>query len=855
MGGSARSCRVFGTLWDKGMKKRQQLTATERIEQRLIERPRLLNRLSATSTRTTLIVAPAGYGKTTLLRQWLESNEARLYDADLSATDVAALARGIARAFSDQAPDAPRYVDEVLTVLKNPARDPDEVARAVLKAIPAPDAHRLVIDDYDKIGVSPPAERLVELLHESKRLELIIASRSRPLWATARRFMYGEISELDAEELLMTADEVAAVLGPGVPSADVLNQAKGWPAVIGLVARAEKRDGVPAGVSPMLYGFFADEIYNRASASVQTALLDAALLSSASLRLEDTLAEAAETGLAHKTGDRIGLHPLARSFLLEKIKENPDGDKRVQAAFERALRDSEWDDCFSLIRTFGLADELERLIAHSFVDLLDAGRIATLETFARSAADFGLSLPVVDLVEAEIAFRDGLLDVARTLAESAAEGFATSDPLRARALILAGTAAQLAFDLEDAYRLHRAAREAAVDRRDINAALWGECQALIFSEKPEMRSVARIMTRSAESAEERVRAAMAELQIARREGLRGVNRHGAAVALLPRVPDPRVRTSFGNIWSYVLFLQAGYAEAAAVVSSALDEVRTFGLSFARPHLEWTMSAAALGLRRFSQADALLRDVEEYGEEFQDRHHQLNARALRARILLAQGRPEEAVGIVSPNWDDYPSRIMYGEYIATRALALSVAGKAEDALQQASLAVEMTSAIETRALARIAEALATRGTAQARAVADAAFAAAASLAVWDPLVIAFRAVPELLETLAADREKHRALARVLRGANDEKLARRCGLGMEVAYGRRALLSQREHEVFDLVCQGLKNREIAKALFIEESTVKAHLRHVYEKFNVRTRAEAVARHAEIADGAGNGVRGSS
>jgi ATP/maltotriose-dependent transcriptional regulator MalT len=822
---------------------RQQPNAPQRSERRIIERPRLLNRLSAASARTMLLVAPAGYGKTTLLRQWVESSGARWYSADLSANDVAALARGLAEVFSDQARDALRYVDEVLTVLKNPAREPDEVARALVEAIASAETQRLVIDDYDKIGVSAPAERLVELLHESRRFELVIASRSRPLWATARRFMYGEISELSADELVLTADEVSAVLGPVTPRAEILAQAKGWPAVIGLVVLAQAPETLPARVSPMLYSFFADEIFNRAAPEIQAALLDAALLPSGSLRFDETLAEAVETGLAYKSRERVALHPLARSFLLEKVQELPDGDLRIRAAVEQALQKLAWDDCFSLIQTFGLADELECLISRSFTDLLDAGRIATLETFARAAvADFDTSSPVVELVEAEVAFRDGLLDIARALAESAAEGLASSDPLRARALVLAGTAAQLSFDLEEAYALHRAARESAVDRRDVNAALWGECQALIFLEKPEMKAVARTLTRSAETAQERVRAAMAEMQIARREGLHGINRHGAAVALLPRVPDPRVRTSFGNVWGYVLVLQARYAEAAAVLAAGLEDVKRFELSFARPHLEWSMSAAALGLRRFSQADALLRAVEEYADEFEDRHHQLNARVLRARVLLAQGRSLDAIEIVAPEWEDYPSRIMYGEYVATRALVLAVAGDVEGALAQASVAVDITPGIETRVLAQIAQALAAGDTADANELAHAAFAEAASLGVWDPIVIAARAVPQFLRTLAEDRKSHRALARVLRAANDERLARRYGLAVEVAYGRRALLSRREHEVFDLVCQGLKNREIAKALFIEESTVKAHLRHVYEKFNVRTRAEAVARHAE-------------
>jgi len=54
-----------------------------------------------------------------------------------------------------------------------------------------------------------------------------------------------------------------------------------------------------------------------------------------------------------------------------------------------------------------------------------------------------------------------------------------------------------------------------------------------------------------------------------------------------------------------------------------------------------------------------------------------------------------------------------------------------------------------------------------------------------------------------------------------------------------LSPREKETLVLVAQGGSNKEIARVLFISETTVKAHLRSILEKLHVKNRAEAVAR----------------
>jgi two-component system, NarL family, response regulator YdfI len=62
--------------------------------------------------------------------------------------------------------------------------------------------------------------------------------------------------------------------------------------------------------------------------------------------------------------------------------------------------------------------------------------------------------------------------------------------------------------------------------------------------------------------------------------------------------------------------------------------------------------------------------------------------------------------------------------------------------------------------------------------------------------------------------------------------------QVCAGPGGVLSLREQEVLRELAQGLNNRAIAERLFVSQDTVKSHLRSVYRKLGVSTRAEAVA-----------------
>jgi DNA-binding NarL/FixJ family response regulator len=63
-----------------------------------------------------------------------------------------------------------------------------------------------------------------------------------------------------------------------------------------------------------------------------------------------------------------------------------------------------------------------------------------------------------------------------------------------------------------------------------------------------------------------------------------------------------------------------------------------------------------------------------------------------------------------------------------------------------------------------------------------------------------------------------------------------VGEEPAVADIAILTPRQRQIVDLVCEGLSNAQIAQHLFLTESTVKQHLRAAYKRLKVRNRIQA-------------------
>jgi LuxR family maltose regulon positive regulatory protein len=805
------------------------------------------------SARLLLLVAPAGYGKTTLARQWAAKVGAGWLGANLGSADVAAFARSLADALALCAPGLPRLVDETIRSMQHPAHEVERLADVFVRSLPDTGPVYLAIDDYQLVDGAPATERLVATVAQHPAVRLLIASRTRPRWVTARQTVYGEILELRRAELALDPAESAEVLGDAPEAEPILALADGWPAVIGLVAVAGAPGAPPAdAIAVTLYDYLAQESFENAAPGTQEALLQVSLLPPLdregfrSLFGEAARAvarDAARTGLAEATRGTVELHPLARAFLVDRVQRGEAGKERAVEAVRYAVDHGAWDEGFAVIDAFELHDELDGLVTASLRALVADGRIETLERFSRYAVEKRqFTTPVTDLLDGEIAFRDGLLDQALMLGLASAECVGEGHSLRPRAYVLAGRATS-AFDANEAYMLHGRALECAATRQDEHDAMWGRCLALIYLEDDRREEATReLETLAFASPDDRLRATNARLMVRRLSvGFTGSATVGTASRLLSRVRDVQTRTSFANLYGYILALRGRYRDAEQFIDAAIEEADEVGLKFARPHLLCTKALVELGLRRFSRADGHLRTVEAGASDADYRDLELITLALRARILLTQHRTHDALEATALEPDAAATRATRGEYLATRALALASAKESELASSAAAEACALTSAVEVQVLTATAEAIAAAVRDDADAVSQQALRLAVRLDTWDGLICGMRVAPTLARALASDSSGKRHILRVLQRSRDEALLRKAGLSTPRQYGLGERLSPRELEVIDLMKQGLSNKEIGDALFISTATAKVHVRHVLQKLRARTRAQAVARYA--------------
>ena len=179
--------------------------------------------------------------------------------------------------------------------------------------------------------------------------------------------------------------------------------------------------------------------------------------------------------------------------------------------------------------------------------------------------------------------------------------------------------------------------------------------------------------------------------------------------------------------------------------------------------------------------------------------------------------------------------MRGEVLVSRALALATLGRLGEAVEIGSEAAALTQGIETKVLWPAVQAIVALKSRDSSLLARAEelVTVAFEVGAVDLLVCAYRSNPDLLATLLTAPSCVERTVYALSRAGDQDIATSMGLEVAGSLDPRSALSVREREVYDLVCAGLSNREIAGRLFISEATVKVHVHHVFDKLGIRSR----------------------
>jgi DNA-binding NarL/FixJ family response regulator len=329
---------------------------------------------------------------------------------------------------------------------------------------------------------------------------------------------------------------------------------------------------------------------------------------------------------------------------------------------------------------------------------------------------------------------------------------------------------------------------------------------------------------------------------------RGPELNNEVAQLAATLSDPWTRSSWSYLRGAAMVLNARYEDAIELLRETLQDLGEFGLAFAAPHVKWTLAAAELGLRHFARCDVQLRAVERTVGPGRDVYSQLNIRALRARMSLTQQEAAIARDLTKDDFDEIPSRAMYGEYLATRALTLAVLRDDCAASNAADAAELITRSGDVRVLSAAARAVIAVSNSEGDDAARRLLDAASTSGVWDGLICAVRSRPELLAQLVEFHEYRAELRDVLIRSNDARLARSAGLGANATV-RSGRLTPREREVMEHVAQGKRNADIARSLFITIATVKRHLDRAYAKLGARSRTEATTRYAEMVNAEGD------
>jgi LuxR family maltose regulon positive regulatory protein len=275
------------------------------VRPNLVPRPHLIDQLNAGLERKlTLISAPAGFGKTALVSEWVDHLRSQAAKEDQINGRIAWLS------LDENDNDSTRFLSYfiaalqtveaslakgALVALQSPQPPPAEAILTALINEVAASPHRivLVLDDYHLIEARPVHDALTFLLrHLPPRTHLVIATRDDPHIALACLRARSQLTELRAADLRFSSSEAAEYLNQainlGLSPEEIMalqTRTEGWIAGLHLAAISMQRHQDPASLIQSFTGshrfvldYLIEEVLDQQSTSVQAFLLQTSVL-------------------------------------------------------------------------------------------------------------------------------------------------------------------------------------------------------------------------------------------------------------------------------------------------------------------------------------------------------------------------------------------------------------------------------------------------------------------------------------------------------------------------------------------------------------------------------------------------
>ena len=293
---------------------------------KVVTRSRLIHQLNeglAAGRKLTLVSAPAGFGKSTLVSGWIASREHTAAWLSLDENDNDPV-RFLVYFIGALQTISPNLGADILNILQAPQLPPiDSILTALLNEIAAiPNDFTLVLDDYHLVDAKSVDEALTFLIdHLPPQMHLVITTREDPSLPIPRLRARNQLTEIRASDLRFTASEAAEffnrIMNLDLSAEEVATletRTEGWIAGLQLAAISMKGQQdihgfiqAFAGDHRYIVDYLAEEVLRRQTEDVRGFLLETSILD----RLDSSLCDA----VTNRIGSKSKLEQLQRGNL------------------------------------------------------------------------------------------------------------------------------------------------------------------------------------------------------------------------------------------------------------------------------------------------------------------------------------------------------------------------------------------------------------------------------------------------------------------------------------------------------------------------------------------------------------